>query len=87
MRPTRSGPEHRGNRGASDVGADNYIFLAGSAINGMKNAGDQYDPALGVEAMQQAIGVFRENVFAEAGPSHPTELRFIREERMLWSEE
>ena len=60
---------------ASGVGADNYLFLAGSAINGIKNPSGRYDPALGAEAMQQAIGVFRENVFADVGPSHPTELK------------
>lgn len=57
------------------AGVDNYLFLAGSAINGIKNPSGQSDPALGAEAMRHAIGVFRENVFTEVGPSHPAELK------------
>ena len=35
------------------------LFLAGSAINSIKNAAGQYDPLLGAEAMQQALEVHR----------------------------
>ena len=38
---------------------DGVMFLAGSAINSIKNAQGKYDPALGALAMQQAIGVHR----------------------------
>ncbi len=60
---------------AAGAGTDHCLFLAGSAINGIKNRQSEYDPALGAEAMQQAVGVFRENVFAQATPSHPAELK------------
>ncbi|MFH1924385.1 MAG: RuBisCO large subunit C-terminal-like domain-containing protein [Planctomycetota bacterium] len=60
---------------ASGAGADNYLFLAGSAINGIKNRRGEYDPALGAEAMQQAVQVFREGVFVETTSSHPAELK------------
>jgi ribulose 1,5-bisphosphate carboxylase large subunit-like protein len=57
------------------AGASNYLFLAGSAINGIRNRQGRYDPALGAEAMQQAVQLFRENVFPEPGPEHPAELK------------
>ncbi|HMC66742.1 MAG TPA: RuBisCO large subunit C-terminal-like domain-containing protein [Gemmataceae bacterium] len=37
----------------------NILFLAGSAINSIKNAQGKYDPKLGAEAMQQALEVHR----------------------------
>jgi ribulose-bisphosphate carboxylase large chain len=39
--------------------SENILFLAGSAINSIKNAQDKYDPKLGAEAMQQALDVHR----------------------------
>jgi len=56
-------------------GPAHYLFLAGSAINGIKNPRGEYDPALGAEAMREALHVFRENVFRETGPAHPAELK------------
>jgi hypothetical protein len=41
----------------------NYLFLAGSAINGIKNDSGQYDPKIGAEAMQQTVSVYKERVF------------------------
>jgi ribulose-bisphosphate carboxylase large chain len=38
---------------------DGVLFLAGSAINSIKNASGAYDTALGAEAMMQAIEVHR----------------------------
>ena len=35
------------------------LFLAGSAINSIKNERGQYDPKLGAEAMTQALEVHR----------------------------
>jgi len=35
----------------------NILFLAGSAINSIKNASGKYDPKVGAEAMQQALDV------------------------------
>jgi ribulose-bisphosphate carboxylase large chain len=40
--------------------ADNYLFLAGSAINGIKNSRGEYDPSVGAAAMRQAVEVFRQ---------------------------
>lgn len=57
------------------AGAANYLFLAGSAINGIKNKSGEYDPALGAEAMLQALEVYRAGVFAEAGANHARELK------------
>jgi ribulose 1,5-bisphosphate carboxylase large subunit-like protein len=37
--------------------SENILFLAGSAINSIKNATGMYDPKLGAEAMQQALDV------------------------------
>jgi ribulose-bisphosphate carboxylase large chain len=37
--------------------ADQMLFLAGSAINSIKNAKGNYDPQLGAEAMSQALEV------------------------------
>jgi len=39
--------------------SENVLFLAGSAINSIKNAQGKYDPKLGAEAMQQALAVHR----------------------------
>ena len=57
------------------TGSENYLLLAGSAINGIKNAKGVYDPALGATAMQQAVQLFRDNVFAETSASHVSELK------------
>ena len=57
------------------AGACNYLFLAGSAINGIKDRHGRYDPALGAESMRQAVRLFQEGVFTEAGPEHPAELK------------
>ena len=45
----------------SDV--KNYLFLAGSAINSIKNSQGQADPAIGAEAMEQIVSLYRERVF------------------------
>ena len=39
--------------------ASNILFLAGSAINSIKNAAGKFDSKLGAEAMQQALDVHR----------------------------
>ena len=38
---------------------ENVIFLAGSAINSIKNSAGKYDPKIGAEAMMQALEVHR----------------------------
>ncbi len=60
---------------ARGAGVANYLFLAGSAINGIKNSGGEYDPALGAEAMQQALRVYRDGVFSETSDNHAAELK------------
>src|SRR5207245_4116592 len=37
--------------------SENILFLAGSAINSIKNAAGKADPKVGTEAMQQALEV------------------------------
>jgi ribulose 1,5-bisphosphate carboxylase large subunit-like protein len=68
IRPTmiaRAGGLDQGNLGLNlaDVErrglADGVLFLAGSAINSIKNAAGKTDPKLGAEAMQQAVAVHR----------------------------
>ena len=59
----------------SSGGAKNYLFLAGSAINGIKNLRGEYDPALGAEAMRQALQVYHEGVFQAATETHVAELK------------
>src|SRR5262249_8460985 len=39
--------------------SENILFLAGSAINSIKNEQGKYDPSLGAEAMQQALDMHR----------------------------
>lgn len=65
------------------AGAGNYLFLAGSAINGIKNASGEYDPAIGAEAMKQALQVYRDGVFAEAGEGHAADLKAYAESHGL----
>ncbi len=61
----RAGALDQGNIGLNMAEAeargigDGVMFLAGSAINSIKNAQGKYDPALGARAMQQAIEVHR----------------------------
>jgi hypothetical protein len=45
--------------------AANVLFLAGSAINSVKNAHGKPDPRLGSEAMLQALEVHRSGELAE----------------------
>ncbi len=52
---------------AAGAGMNHYLFLAGSAINGIKNERGVYDPALGAEAMRQAVAVFRSGDYSGAG--------------------
>ena len=65
------------------------LFLAGSAINSIKNAAGQPDPKLGAEAMQQALEVHRtgelrgvsveEHLAALIGLAERRKLRALRE--------
>jgi ribulose-bisphosphate carboxylase large chain len=59
----------------SGAGASQYLFLAGSAINGIKNDTGVYDSSLGAEAMRQAVQIYREGVFPEAADGNVSELK------------
>jgi ribulose 1,5-bisphosphate carboxylase large subunit-like protein len=77
IRPTmiaRAGALDQGNIGLNleDAGrrglAGHILFLAGSAINSIKNAAGKADPALGATAMLQAIEVHRSGELAGLPP-------------------
>ena len=61
----RAGALDQGNIGLNLADAEkrgltqNVLFLAGSAINSIKNAAGKPDPRLGAEAMMQALEVYR----------------------------
>ncbi len=57
------------------AGAGNYLFLAGSAINGIKNTKGEYDPAVGAEAMRQALQVYHDGIFTTADGDHARQLK------------
>ena len=42
----------------------NYLFLAGSAINSIKNDQGVYDPKVGSKAMEQALGLYTDKTFS-----------------------
>jgi ribulose 1,5-bisphosphate carboxylase large subunit-like protein len=60
---------------AKGAGTGNYLFLAGSAIYGIKNEHGDYDPMLGAEAMRQALHVARDGVFTSISGDHVRELK------------
>ncbi len=43
---------------------DNILFLAGSAINSIKDDSGKYEPRLGAEAMREALEVHRSGSMA-----------------------
>ncbi len=57
------------------AGTANYLLLAGSAINSIKNDSGEYDPALGAEAMKQALQVYRDRVFTQISWDHHAQLK------------
>lgn len=66
-------------------GTDNYLFLAGSAINGIKDKKGQYEPKLGAEAMQQAQEVFQKHLFSSMEEYDAEELKIIARDNKLKS--
>ena len=54
--------------------AGNYLFLAGSAINGIKDSAGNYDPRIGALAMEQALQLFKRRVFTSPDPLNPPAL-------------
>ncbi len=64
--------------------AANILFLAGSAINSIKNAKAKPDPKLGSEAMLQALEVHRSGALADASiDNHLPALVAVARERNL----
>jgi hypothetical protein len=69
---TRAGALDQGNiilnlQDIEDRGiASNVLFLAGSAINSIKNDKGQYDPQVGLEALSQAIELHRAGTVKDA---------------------
>jgi len=68
---------------ANGAGVTNYLFLAGSAINGIKNSRGRADPALGAEAMTQALQVYQQGVFAQATDDHVRALKQYADDHRL----
>jgi ribulose-bisphosphate carboxylase large chain len=63
---------------------DGVLFLAGSAINSVKNARGEYDPKLGAEAMQQALDVHRSGELREVSAErHAAALLGVAERKGL----
>ena len=58
-------------------GAGNYLFLAGSAINCIKNGSGEYDPAIGAEAMRQAAELLDQGIF---GGDEPPDVRTLKDQ-------
>jgi ribulose-bisphosphate carboxylase large chain len=60
------------------------LFLAGSAINSIKNAAGRYDPALGAQAMMEAIEVHRSGEICDVPmEEHLRALTSLAERRKL----
>jgi ribulose-bisphosphate carboxylase large chain len=60
------------------------LFLAGSAINSIKNASGKPDPKMGTEAMMQALELYRSGELAEVSPQdHLRELTALASGRKM----
>ncbi|MCC6579804.1 MAG: hypothetical protein IT440_05135 [Phycisphaeraceae bacterium] len=86
----RAGGLDQGNIGLNIADAEqrglsaDVLFLAGSAINSIKNAAGKYDPRLGAEAMTQAIDVHRSGELRGVGiAEHLKALIAVAERRQL----
>lgn len=93
IRPTtivRAGALDQGNIGLNLADAEQrgltsqVLFLAGSAINSIKNAAGKYDPPLGAEAMRQALEVHRGGELRDVpAEQHVAQLASLAEGRGL----
>jgi ribulose 1,5-bisphosphate carboxylase large subunit-like protein len=86
----RAGALDQGNIGLNLADAEtrglteSVLFLAGSAINSIKNAAGKPDPRLGAEAMMQAVEIHRSRELAGAAPAeHLPALIAMAESRKL----
>jgi len=64
-------------------GTNNYLFLAGSAINSIKDSGGKADPAIGAEAMAQAVSLYEEKVFANIKDVTYNNIKAVAQERKM----
>ena len=77
---TRAGALDQGNIGLNLTDAENrgltssIMFLAGSAINSIKNKYGNPDPQIGAEAMQQAIDIHRTSLMKDISPNEHVSL-------------
>jgi ribulose-bisphosphate carboxylase large chain len=93
IRPTmiaRAGALDQGNIGLNLADAqrrglsDGILFLAGSAINSIKNAQGQADPAIGTEAMLQALEIHRSGKLRDVpSEQHLTALMALAQSKNL----
>src|SRR5262249_53900277 len=90
IRPTtlvRAGGLDQGNIGLNLADAekrgllDSVLFLAGSAINSIKNANGKSDAALGTESLTQAIEVHQSRELAGVAPEEYLRALVARAER------
>ena len=86
----RAGSLDQGNIGLNLADAEkrglgaNILFLAGSAINSIKNASGKYDSKVGAEAMQQALEVHRSGELSDVPmEQHVTALAEAAERKSL----
>ena len=87
---TRAGGLDQGNIGLNLADAEqgglsaSVLFLAGSAINSIKNAAGHYDTQLGAAAMQQAIAVHRSGALRDVSVAgHLAALLAVAERQKL----
>jgi len=95
IKPTmivRAGALDQGNIGLNLADAEkrclteNVLFLAGSAINSIKNAQGKPDPRLGAEAMMQALDVYRSGELREVpAEKHLKEIVRLADRKQLKS--
>ena len=67
------------------AGVENYLFLAGSAINAIKGASGKYEPAIGAEAMQQALQLFKDGAFSDPAELTPADVKAYADSNALAS--
>ena len=59
----------------------NYLFLAGSAINGIKNDQGRYDPVIGARAMEEAVSIYHDKVFSNGADVHVENIKNVAREK------
>ena len=62
----------------------NYLFLAGSAINTIKDEKDNYAPSVGAKAMEQAVEIYRKMIFSDISSCAVDNIRKVAEENSYY---